>query len=81
MLTLYYAPHTCSLASHIALEDVGAAYELRRVDFAKTQQQSPDYLKINPKARVPATSMSSSASSRPPRALVSSSPPRFPSTW
>jgi len=54
MLTLYYAPNTCSLASHIVLEEVGAGYEARRIDFAKTQQQSADYLKINPKARVPA---------------------------
>ncbi|MEQ1613415.1 MAG: glutathione S-transferase family protein [Hyphomicrobiaceae bacterium] len=54
MFTLYYAAHTCSLASHIALEDVGASYELRRVDFASTQQRSPEYLAINPKARVPA---------------------------
>jgi glutathione S-transferase len=54
MLTLYYAPHTCALASHIALEDAGADYELKRVDFAKTEQQSPDYLKVNPKGRVPA---------------------------
>ena len=54
MFTLYYAADTCSLASHIALEDAGAKYELKRIDFKKTQQQSPDYLKLNPKARVPA---------------------------
>lgn len=54
MITLYYTAHTCSLASHIALEDAGAEYELRRIDFETTEQQSPDYLKINPKARVPA---------------------------
>ena len=54
MFTLFYAPHTCALASHIALEDAGAAYELKRIDFAKTEQQSPDYVAINPKARVPA---------------------------
>jgi glutathione S-transferase len=53
MFTLYYAPNTCSLASHIALEDAGAKYELRRVDFGKTEQQSPNYVVINPKARVP----------------------------
>src|SRR6516162_11835133 len=53
MFTLYYAPHTCALASHIALEDAGAAYELKRIDFGKTEQRSPDYLAINPKARVP----------------------------
>jgi glutathione S-transferase len=54
MLTLYYAPHTCSLASHIALEDAGAEYDLRRVDFQGAEQRSPAYLAINPKARVPA---------------------------
>ena len=54
MFTLYYAPGTCALASHIALEEAGASYELRRVDFSKAQQQSPDYLAVNPKGRVPA---------------------------
>jgi glutathione S-transferase len=54
MFTLYYAPHTCSLASHIALEDAGVSYSLKRIDFSKTEQQSPTYLTINPKARVPA---------------------------
>jgi glutathione S-transferase len=54
MLTLYYAAHTCSLASHIALEDAGATYALKRIDFRKGEQQSPEYLEINPKARVPA---------------------------
>jgi glutathione S-transferase len=54
MLTLYYAANTCSLASHIALEDAGAAYALQRIDFRTTEQQSPEYLRINPKGRVPA---------------------------
>jgi glutathione S-transferase len=54
MFALYYTPHTCCLASHIALEDTGAEYELRRIDFSNNEQQSPDYLKVNPKARVPA---------------------------
>ncbi len=53
MFTLYYAPNTCSLASHIALVEAGAPYELRLVDFGKTEQRQPEYLKVNPKARVP----------------------------
>jgi glutathione S-transferase len=53
MLTLYYAPNTCALASHIALVDAGAPYALKLVDFGKTEQRQPDYLKVNPKARVP----------------------------
>lgn len=54
MFTLYYTPHTCSLATHIALEDAAAPFELRRVDFAKSEQRADDFLAINPKARVPA---------------------------
>jgi glutathione S-transferase len=54
MLTLYYAPHTISLATHIVLEEVGADYATVRIDFAKAQQQSPEYLKVNPKGRMPA---------------------------
>jgi glutathione S-transferase len=54
MLKLFYAAHTCSLATHIALEDAGADYSIVRIEFAKEQQKSADYLKVNPKARVPA---------------------------
>lgn len=54
MLTLYYTPRTCALASHIALIDAEAAYALRRIDFAKAEQTSPEFLAINPKGRVPA---------------------------
>ena len=54
MLKLYYAAHTCSLATHIALEDAGADYSTVRIDFTTNQQRSSDYLKVNPKARVPA---------------------------
>jgi glutathione S-transferase len=53
MLKLYYAPRTCALASHIALEDAGADYETVRVDFAAAEQRKPEYLSINPKGRVP----------------------------
>jgi glutathione S-transferase len=54
MLTFFYAPNTCSLASHIVLEEAGAAYEARRLNFAAGEQRSPDYLAVNPKGRVPA---------------------------
>jgi glutathione S-transferase len=54
MITLYYAPHTCSLACHIALEDAGAEYALVRISFAADEQREPEYLAVNPKGRVPA---------------------------
>ena len=54
MLTLYYARDTISLATHILLEEVGATYKTVRIDFKTTQQRSPEYLKINPKGRMPA---------------------------
>jgi glutathione S-transferase len=53
MLKLYYTPGTCALASHIALEEAGAPYTTERVDFKTNQQNSPGYLEINPKGRVP----------------------------
>lgn len=54
MLHFYYAPRCCALASHIVLEEAGAKYSTTRLDFTKQQQRSPEYLAINPKARVPA---------------------------
>jgi glutathione S-transferase len=54
MLTLYYAAGTCALATHLALEYSGADYEAKRIDFKAEQQRQPDFLKINPKGRVPA---------------------------
>ena len=54
MLELYYAAHTCSLATHIVLEEVGADFTLHRISFADEEQKSATYRRINPKARVPA---------------------------
>ncbi len=54
MLKLYYAAGSCALATHIVLEEAGADYSTARIDFAKEQQKSPEFLKINPKGRVPA---------------------------
>jgi glutathione S-transferase len=56
VMRLYYGPGACSLAPHIVLEEVGARFELSRVDLAANQQNSPEYLRVNAKARVPALS-------------------------
>lgn len=54
MLTLYYSPGSCALASHIALEEAAADYKTVRLNFANSDQRKPEYLAINPKGRVPA---------------------------
>lgn len=54
MLTLFYAPGACSLAAHIALEEAGEKYEARRMDLTKSEQRTPEYLKVHPLGRVPA---------------------------
>jgi glutathione S-transferase len=53
MLTLYYAPGACSMASHIVLEETGEKYEPRKVDLAGGEQRTEAYLKLNPLGRVP----------------------------
>lgn len=54
MLKLFTAKGSCATASHIALEEAGADFELARLDFGSDQQRAPDFLAINPKGRVPA---------------------------
>jgi len=50
---LYYAPGACSLASHIALEEVGLPYDTHRLNLAEGDQRKPEYLALNPRGRVP----------------------------
>ena len=52
-LTLYYAPITCSLVPLISLYEAGAEFEVRPVNLRKTEQMAPEYLRINPKHKVP----------------------------
>ena len=52
-IVLYYAPITCALAPYITLTEAGADFEVRPLNFRKQQHFSPEYLKINPKHKVP----------------------------
>lgn len=54
MLKLYYSPGACALASHIALEEAGADYELVKIDLRAGEQKTPEYLAINPAGSTPA---------------------------
>ena len=70
MLKLYYAPATCALASHIALEEAGADYATERLNFKANQQNSPEYLEINPKGRVPSLATDSGILTETPAMLA-----------
>jgi len=54
MNTLCYAKKTCSIGIHILLEEIGDPYELKILDFSKTEQKTTEYKAINPKGKVPA---------------------------
>ena len=53
MLTLFFSPGSSSMAVHIALHEIGVEFERRLVSLAKSEQHNPDYLAINPEAKVP----------------------------
>ncbi|TQF76427.1 glutathione S-transferase [Elioraea sp. Yellowstone] len=53
-MKLFYSPGACSLAPHIALHEAGARFEGQRVALKDGAQFQPEYLKVNPKAKVPA---------------------------
>jgi len=57
MLTLYFSPGACSMASHIGIEETGAPYVEKPTLLAKGEQKTPEYLKINPRGKVPALSV------------------------
>src|SRR2546428_10614553 len=52
-LTLYYAPIACSLVPLVTLHESGAEFDVRPISLKNKQQHDADYLRINPKAKVP----------------------------
>lgn len=54
MIDFYSAAGSCGIASHIALEEAGAAYNYHRLNLAESEQRSPGYRRVNPRGRVPA---------------------------
>ena len=66
MLTLYYSPDACSMASHIVLEESGEKYEPQRMDLAKGEQRTRGLSEDQP-AGPRAGCCSSTTASRSPR--------------
>ena len=52
-IKLYYAPTTCALAPYITLTEAGADFEVMPINMRKGENKSPEYLKLNPKHKVP----------------------------
>ena len=52
-LTLFISPGACATASHVALEEAGAAYGTQVIDLRQGQQRTPEYLAINPAGVTP----------------------------
>jgi glutathione S-transferase len=52
-IALYYSPIACSLVPYVTLTEAGAKFEVRNINLRKGEQNSPDYLKLNPKHKVP----------------------------
>ncbi|HEX6980769.1 MAG TPA: glutathione S-transferase N-terminal domain-containing protein [Alphaproteobacteria bacterium] len=53
MYKLFFFPGSAAMAPHAALEEIGAPYELIRVDLERGEQRAPAFLEVNPKGRVP----------------------------
>ena len=54
MLTLYHSTQSRSVRPRWLLEEIGAPYELVRLNLAAGETKRPEYLRINPNGTVPA---------------------------
>jgi glutathione S-transferase len=52
-IVLYYAPVACSLVPYVTLTEAKASFTVRPINLRKGQQNTPDYLRLNPKHKVP----------------------------
>ena len=52
-LTLYFAPMTCALVPFVTLTEAGAEFDVRSINTRNGQNHAPDFLKLNPKHKVP----------------------------
>lgn len=53
MLTLYFSPGSSAMATHIALNEVGAPFELQYIPLYRQENRNPEYLALNLEGKVP----------------------------
>jgi GST-like protein len=53
MIDLYFAGTANGLRASVALEETGLAYRLHKVDLAKGEQRTPEFMKLNPAGLIP----------------------------
>ena len=53
MLTFYFSPGASSMATHIALHEVGVQFDARLVSLPKKETHTPEFLALNPDGKVP----------------------------
>lgn len=53
-LTLAYSPGACSLVPYVLLAEAGATFDTMDIDMGRGEHMRPDFLKLNPKGKVPA---------------------------
>ena len=54
LLQLYSLPTPNGVKVSIMLEETGIPYEVHKVDFARKDQRTPEYLSLNPNGKIPA---------------------------
>ena len=53
MLILYYSPGSSAMATHIALNEVGAPFELKLIALHREENRTAEYLAVNFEGKVP----------------------------
>jgi glutathione S-transferase len=53
MLSLYFAPGSSSMAPHIALNEIGCAFEPKPLSFRNKETRTPEFRTISPAGKVP----------------------------
>ena len=57
MLTFWFSPGASSMATHIALHEVGAQFDARLISLPTRENRRPEFMALNPDGKVPTLSI------------------------